>query len=87
MVWTDGSGQLDQDGYGIAAVLVSSDGAVGEEFLVNSTTAGQQMAPAAALQPGLGPAVVWQDHSLTEDLQDFGIRARPVSASRATTRR
>ena len=80
VVWTDGSGQLDQDGYGIAAVLVSSDGAVGEEFLVNSTTAGQQMAPAAALQPGLGPAVVWQDHSLTEDLQDFGIRARLLAA-------
>ncbi len=76
VVWTDGSRQLDEDGFGIAASLVTADGSVGDEFLVNDTRAGQQLAPAAALQPTLGPVVVWADHSLTEDLEEFGIRAR-----------
>ncbi len=76
VVWTDGSGQLDTEGYGIAAAIVGPDGSVNQEFLVNTTTTGQQLGPAAVLQPNLGPAVIWADHSLSEDLEEFGIRAR-----------
>jgi len=79
VAWSDQSGQLDSDGFGIAATVLDATGwttGPGADFLVNSTTTGQQFMPRAALQPGNGLVVVWADESLTEDLQEFGIRAR-----------
>ncbi len=81
--WTDGSGAWDASGYGIVGVLLDAEGAVdgpGTELLINSTTNANQIAPAAVLQPGLGPAVAWTDYSLTDDLSESGIRARLLDA-------
>lgn len=79
VVWSDASGVLDTDGYGVVGTLLDTSGSFfgpGTDFLVNSTTAGHQLTPSAALQPLWGPAVVWTDASLTEDLWESGIRGR-----------
>ncbi len=77
VVWADGSGQLDGDGFGIAARVLDATGVgAGPEVLVNSQTASQQILPRVVRQPGLGAVVVWADESHVDDLQDFGIRAR-----------
>jgi len=79
VVWTDGSGQLDAAGYAIAGILLSTDATplgAGTDFLVNSTTASQQVTPRIAAQSGIGAVVVWSDDSQTTDLSSYGIRAR-----------
>lgn len=79
VVWTDASGGLDTDSYGIVGALLDGDGGVvgpGADFLVNTTTTGMQATPRIAVQPDLGAVVVWTDLSLTDDVHYYGIRAR-----------
>lgn len=79
VAWSDGSGVLDTDGYGIAATVLDATGypsGPGTDFAVNTTLVGHQLTPAAVLQPTFGPVVVWTDGSQSEDLQEYAIRAR-----------
>lgn len=77
VIWADASGTLDPSGFGIAGTLLDSTGGfLSTDFLVNSTTAGNQIAPRVALQPSLGLAAIWTDYSLVEDMWESGIRAR-----------
>jgi len=77
VAWTDGSGAFDDDGYGITAVITDADGAIlTEDFGVNSSTNGHQFGPKAVFQSGYGPVLFWTDGSLTDDLQETGIRGR-----------
>ncbi len=79
VVWSDGSGQLDADSYGIAGMLVDTGGnflGSATDFLVNSTTVGLQASPRAAWQPGYGAVVVWTDESQAQDPFHYGIRGR-----------
>ena len=48
----------------------------GTDFLVNATTAGNQITPRIAPQAGIGAVVVWSDDSQATDLSSYGIRAR-----------
>jgi cysteine-rich repeat protein len=84
VVWTDGSGQLDGDSYGIAGTLLDSGGAFagpGSDFRINETTAGLQASPRVGHQPGVGAVVVWTDDSQAQDLAHYGVRGRLLDAS------
>lgn len=64
IVWTDASGALgDYDGTSIGAQIFSASGArIGDEFLVNTETAGaQEFTTVTALEDGF--LVTWQDNS------------------------
>jgi hypothetical protein len=56
--WTDESGR-DGSGSGIFGRLLAADGTpIGRDFLINTTTAGNQVSPAMAAGPG-GAVAVW----------------------------
>jgi cysteine-rich repeat protein len=79
VVWSDGSGQLDGDSYGVVGALVDTGGNLlgpGSDFLINTTTAGLQASPRVAWQPGYGAVVVWTDESLAADPFHYGVRGR-----------
>lgn len=79
VVWSDGSGQLDGDSYGIAGTLVDTGGnflGPGSDFAINTTTTQLQASPRVAWQPGSGAVVVWTDESLVFDPFHYGIRGR-----------
>ena len=79
VAWSDASGVFDDDGYGITAVVLGPDGShIVTDFGVNTSTSGHQFGPKADLQPGHGPAVFWTDGSLTDDMQETGIRGRLI---------
>ena len=81
VVWTDGSGMLDGDGFGVVGTALGGDGAfVGPlvDTLINTTTAGMQATPRVAYQPDLGAVVVWTDDSQAEDAVYYGVRGRLI---------
>ncbi len=71
VVWQ--SEDQDGEGYGIYGRLVGSDGMlIGDEFLINTITAGDQLAPDVAVAEDGTFVVVWQ----APDGDGFGIYAR-----------
>lgn len=84
MAWEDGS-KLggDTSGYGIKAQIFDASGAkIGSEFLVNSQTYGDQLAPKIAVQADGSFVVTWQDASLNYgDISGTSIKARNFSAA------
>lgn len=62
VVWEDQS-EIDGDGAGIFMRRFRNDGdPLGDDVQVNSTTEGDQYAPALAVQPGGAFAVVWESY-------------------------
>ncbi|MCC2981318.1 beta strand repeat-containing protein [Sphingomonas sp. IC4-52] len=86
--WVDRSGtQPDGNGSGIRGQMFSADATkIGNEFLINSTTAADQAAPAlSALQTG-GFVATWVDNSkLGGDASVSSIKAQLFSASGTKT--
>jgi len=71
VLWDDNSSQPDNpdsDGSAVRARLFDADGApLGDEFLVNQTTADFQLNPDAAQVPGGGFVVAWGDTGVEAD--------------------
>ena len=83
VTWQDASGSgADTSGTAVRAQMYSASGAkVGGEFLVNTTAAGSQQAPAVAGLPSGGFVVAWQDSAA--DGSGYGIRMQLFSSAGA----
>ncbi|MEM8967992.1 MAG: cadherin-like domain-containing protein [Bacteroidota bacterium] len=80
IVWQGGSNRRSQDGEGSAIIgrLYSSAGVPGDEFVVNTTTAGDQLAPQVAMNDGGAFVVTW---SGAGGADPDGVYARRFDAS------
>ena len=90
-VWQSG-GNLDGNGEGIFAQRFDANGVtLGDEFLVNTTTTGNQTAPAIAMSGATGDfVVVWQDDDNNRRryfCSAIRQRRQPVATSFLSTRR
>lgn len=82
VVWQDNS-SLDGGGFGIVGQRFDEDGAkVGSEFVINSTTAGDQLLPSITGLSDGGFAVTWQDANAA-DGDGTGIYAQRFDANMA----
>ena len=76
VVWQ--SDLQDGDGYAVVGQRFDSSGTkVGGEFIVNSTTTGDQLQPAVSVHPAGGFVVSWQ----SPDGDTYGLRARVFAPS------
>ena len=85
--WQDSSQSGgDTTGYAIRAQVFSANGsASGTEFLVNTTTVGNQMQPAITGLANGRFVVAWQDNSATGgDTDNFAVRAQIFNANGST---
>ncbi|MCD6497845.1 MAG: hypothetical protein J7M25_06000 [Deltaproteobacteria bacterium] len=77
VAWTDGSGLFDSDGTGIVATILGASGSTTlADFLVPTTTQGNQSQPAVVAEKGGLFGVLWTDASGQDDMSFSGIRAR-----------
>lgn len=84
VTWTDLSASLGDASYSsIKAQLFSASGArIGQEFLVNTNTPGNQLAPVIASLGNGGFVIIWMDSSdQLFDLSGFSVKAQMFDAS------
>ncbi len=78
VAWEAHGGQ-DGDGIGVYAQMYTSNGTpANSEFLVNSTTAGNQTSPSAAMSWNGRGIVVWEDSSITGSLDTYDIYGQRI---------
>jgi uncharacterized repeat protein (TIGR01451 family) len=83
VAWTDDSG-VDGDGIGILAQRFAADGSrAGGEFVVNTTTTGEQYGPAVAMDAEGNFTIAWAD-STALDGSGQGVFGQRYDASGAT---
>ncbi|MCT4703349.1 Ig-like domain-containing protein [Enterobacteriaceae bacterium H20N1] len=78
IVYESWNGGLDSNGDGVIARRYGSDGqAVTDEFVVNTTTSGNQNSPSAMATPDGGYIITWQDQSKNIVQRTYGNDNQP----------
>jgi Ca2+-binding RTX toxin-like protein len=85
VVWQETTGQNgDVSGSAVKAQILNADGTVSvAEFLVNTTTLGDQVTPSISAMAGGGFVVAWQDGSFAAAARGQDIRAQVFGANGA----